>query len=166
MRELILLTAYLYVTFAVVVFYKHAVLGAAGIAWSPWGVAIIKALLVAKFVQLGRALRIDDRYQTKPLIWPTLHKSALFLVVVAVLNVIEEVVVGLFDGRSIWQSIAGMGGGSLEQFVGGLLLLFLIFLPYFAIRSLGTVMGEKSLTRLFFVERQEFRVIKRSDEED
>ncbi len=166
MRELILLTAYLSVTFSAVLFYRHAVLGAAGIVWTSWGLALIKALLVAKFIQLGRALRIDDRYQTKPLIWPTLHKSALFSVVVVLLTENEEAVLGLFHGRTIRESIAGMGGGNPEQFVATLLLVFLIFLPYFAIRSLGAAMGEKSLARLFFVERQEFRAVKRSEEEN
>jgi hypothetical protein len=159
-RELIILTAYLYATFSAVLFYKHAVLGAAGISWMPWGLAFIKAVLVAKFVLLGRALRIDQRYQTKPLIWPTLHESVLFLVIVMILTGIEEAVVGLFHGRTIRQSMAGIGGGNPEQFVASLLL------PYFAIRSLDDAMGEKSLIRLFFVERQEFRAVKRSVQEN
>ena len=166
LRELIFLTAYLYVIFSVMLFYKDAVLDSAGIAWAPWGLALIKALLVAKFVQLGRALRIDERYHTKPLIWPTLHKAALFLVVVVILMTIEEAVLGLIHGRTVWQSMAGMGGGTIKQAVATMLLVFLIFLPYFGIRSLGEAMGENSLARLFFVERQEFRAVKRSAPKD
>jgi hypothetical protein len=166
LRDLVILTAYLYVAFGALIFYKYAVLRGAGISWMPWGLAAIKAVLVAKFVLLGTALRIGERYQTKPLIWPTLHKSVVFLAVVLILTVIEEAVVGLLHGRTIRDSIAGIGGGTPEQLVAALVIVFFIFFPYFAIRSLGEVMGEKALFRLFFVERQAFRAVKRSGQED
>ena len=164
-RELIVLTAYLYVAFSALIFFKFAILRGQEIGWAPWGLPFIKAVLVAKFVLLGRAFHTGERYRTKPLIWPTLHKSAIFLVIVAILTAIEEAVVGLFHGRTIWQSIAATGGSTPEK-LATLLLVFLIFCPYFGIRSLGEALGEKSLIRLFFVDRQEFWAIKRPAEEN
>ncbi|MEA2780514.1 MAG: hypothetical protein QOK29_2058 [Rhodospirillaceae bacterium] len=166
LKELIVLTLYLYVAFAALIFYKSAVLRGVGIGWMPWGLAAIKAVLVAKFVLIGSALRIGERYQTKPLIWPTLYKSVVFLAVVLILTVIEEAFVGLLHGRTMRDSISAIGGGTPEQLVATLVIVFFIFFPYFAIRSLGEVMGEKALFRLFFVERQEFRTAKRSGQED
>src|SRR5271165_2086424 len=109
LMELVILTAYLYVAFGVIIFYKYAILQGEGIGWAPWGLAIIKALLVAKFVLLARAARIGERHQGKPLIWPTLYKSAIFLVVVWILTVIEEAIVALLHGRPILEAIAGIG---------------------------------------------------------
>ena len=159
LRELIILTAYLYVVFGAIIFYRYAVLRGVGVGAAPWGLAIIKALLVAKFVQLARAARIGERYQAEPLIWPTLHKSVVFLVVVWILTVIEEAIIGLIHGRSMLESVAGIGGGTALQFIATMVLTFFIFFPYFGIRCLGEVMGEHSLFRLFFVERREFRAV-------
>jgi hypothetical protein len=156
LSELMILTAYLYVVFCAILFYRYAVLRGVGVGAAPWGLAIIKALLVAKFVQLARAARIGERYQAKPLIWPTLYKSVVFLAVVWILTVIEEAIVGLLHGRSILESVAGIGGGTALQFIAMMVLTFFIFFPYFGIRCLGEVMGEHSLFRLFFVERREF----------
>jgi hypothetical protein len=166
LKDLIILTAYLYVMFAALIFYKSAVLRGAGIGWMPWGSAAVKAVLVAKFVLVGSALRIGERHKTKPLIWPTLHKSVVFLAVVLILTIIEEAVVGLFHGRTVWDSISDIGGGTPEQLVATLVIVFFIFFPYFAIGSLGEVMGEKTLFRLFFVKRQEFRAVNRSGQGD
>jgi hypothetical protein len=33
--------------------------------------------VLAKFMLLGRAMKIRERFHDRPLIWPTLHKSLL-----------------------------------------------------------------------------------------
>jgi hypothetical protein len=109
LRELVILTAYLYVAFGVIIFYKYAVLRGEGIDWAPWGLAIIKALLVAKFILLARAAGIGERYRDKPLIWPTLYKSAIFLVVVGILTVIEEAMSHCFTGDQFWKPSQASG---------------------------------------------------------
>jgi len=159
LNELVILTAYLYVAFGAITFYRYAVLRGVGVGLAPWGLPLIRALLVAKFVQLARAARIGEQFQAKPLIWPTLYRSAVFLAVVWILTVIEEAIVGLLHGRSILESVAGIGGGTPLQLIATMVLMFFIFFPYFGIRSLGEAMGENSLFRLFFVERREFRAV-------
>jgi hypothetical protein len=164
LREMVILTAYLYVAFGAIIFYKYAVLRGVGISSALWGLAIIKALLVAKFILLARAARIGERYQAKPLIWATLYKSVVFLAVVLILAVIEEAIVGLLHGRSISESIADIGGGTPLQLNATMVLVFFIFFPYFAVGSLGEVMGENSLRRLFFERRREFRGVEHTGE--
>jgi len=154
LRELIILTVYLYVTFAALLLFKSAVLSDEGVGWVPGGVALIKAVLIAKFVLIGQAAHIGERFRTRPLIWPTLYQSAIILVFVVILSLLEEVIVGLFQGRGFWQSVAETGGDWPEK-LASILLVFLIFCPYFAIRSLSGVIGRETLIRLFFVERRE-----------
>ena len=60
-----ILTAYLYVTLGAVIAMKTAVLHTRGIEFAPWGIAIVKALLLAKFMLLGRALKIGERDNTR-----------------------------------------------------------------------------------------------------
>ena len=76
-----------------------------GISFAPWGIAIVKAVVLAKFVLLGHAMKIGERYSTRPLIWPTLHKAFAFLVLLVVLTIIEEVVVGLFHHQTVAASL-------------------------------------------------------------
>jgi hypothetical protein len=153
LREFIVLTAYLYVCFAAVIYFKAAVLQAQGIAYAPLGLAIIKAALCAKFMLMGRALRIGERFKDLPLIVPTLYRSIVFLLLLVVLTFIEEIVVGAIHGRTVLDSISGIAGGTVRQMFATILVLFLILVPYFAFRSLGNIVGDRILLRLFFERR-------------
>jgi hypothetical protein len=53
-REFAILTLYLYITLGAVIVMKTAVLHTEGIEFAPWGVAIVKALLLAVLSELGR----------------------------------------------------------------------------------------------------------------
>jgi hypothetical protein len=151
--EFAALTTYLYICFAAVIYFKAAVLQAQGIAYDHLGLAIIKAALCAKFMLVGRAARIGERFRNLPLIVPTLHKSFVFLLLLAVLTLIEEIVVGAIHGQTIIHSISGIAGGTLHQFVATIFIIFLILTPYFAFRSLGQIVGDKILVRLFLERR-------------
>ena len=152
--EFAILTIYLYITLGAVIVMKTAVLHTVGIEFVPWGVAIIKALLLAKFMLVGRALKIGERNTTSPLIWPTLHKAFAFLVLLVVLTVIEEAIVGLFHGQSIAATLSDLAGRRLEETLAGYLIMLLVLMPYFAFRVLGEVLGEGRLMRMFFIERE------------
>ncbi len=151
--EFAVLTVYLYICFAAVIHFKAAVLQAQGIAYDHLGLAIIKAALCAKFMLVGRAVHIGERFRNLPLIVPTLYKSFAFLLLLVVLTLIEEIVVGAIHGETVIHSISGITGGTLHQFVATILVMFLILTPYFAFRSLGQIVGDKILVRLFFERR-------------
>jgi hypothetical protein len=153
-KELLILTAYLYVTIGAVIALKTAVLHTRGVEFAPWGIAIVKALLLAKFMLLGRALKIGESDNTRPLIWPTLRRAFAFLVLLVTLTTIEEVVVGLFHRQSIAESLGELFGHRLEETLAGIFIMLLVLVPYFAFRVLGEVLGEGRLTRMFFFERE------------
>jgi Protein of unknown function (DUF1214) len=154
LKEFAILTVYLYVTLGAVVIMKTSVLHTEGIEFAPWGIAIVKALLLAKFILLGNAMRIGERYPTSPLIWPTLHKAFAFLLLLVILTIIEEAVVGLFHHQSIAASLSDLVGRRLEETLAGFLILLLVLIPFFAFRVLGEALGEGRLERMFFVERE------------
>ena len=108
--EFAILTVYLYVCFAAVTYFKAAVLQAQGIAYDHLGLAIIKAELRAKFMLVGRAVHIGERFRNLPLIVPTRHKSFVFLLLLVVLTLIEEIVVGAIHGETIMHSVSGNCG--------------------------------------------------------
>ena len=98
-KEFLILTVYLYITLGAVIVMKTAVLHTEGIQFAFWGVAIVKAAVLAKFMLVGNAMKIGDRY-TGALIWPR-AQGVGFLLLLVVLTITEEVVVGLFHHRSI-----------------------------------------------------------------
>jgi hypothetical protein len=153
-KELAILTAYLYVTLGAVILMKAAVLHGAGVSFTPWGIAIVKALVLAKFMLIGRAMKIGERYTTQPLIWPTLHKSFAFLVLLVVLTIIEEVVVGLFHQQSVAASLGELTGAKLYETLAGYIIMLLVLIPYIAWGVLDEALGEGRLSRMFFVDRR------------
>jgi len=74
-KEMAILAVYLYVTLGAVILMKTAVLHDAGISFTPWGLAAVKALVLAKFMLIGRAMKIGERYTTQPLIWRCTNRS-------------------------------------------------------------------------------------------
>ena len=153
-KELVFISLYLYITLGAVILVKTAVLHAEGIEYAPWGIAIVKAVVLAKFMLLGDAMKIGVRFGARPLIWPTLYKAFAFLVLLIILTVIEEAVVGLFHHQSIAASLSELVGPRLEETLAGYLIMLLVLIPYFAFRALGEALGEGRLTRMFFVERE------------
>ena len=154
LKEFVILALYLYITLGAVIMMKTAILDTAGIGFAPWGIAIVKAVVLGKFVLLGNLAHVGGRDISGPLIWPTLHKAFAFLVLLIILTIIEEAVVGLFHHQSIAASLGELVGARLEETLAGYLIMLLVLIPYFAFRVLGEALGEGRLTRMFFVERE------------
>jgi len=151
--EFVIIAAYLYVCFTSLSYLKASILKAQGISFAPFGFAAVKALICAKFASVGHALHVGERFKTLPLIWPTLYRSFAFLILLLFLNALEEVVVGLMHGRKAIDSLAEMGGGTIDQLVATSIVGFLILVPFFAFRVLGEVVGGQNLVRVFFQPR-------------
>jgi len=152
-KAFIVLTIYLYIAFASLILFKTGVMRQAGVELWSWGLPLIKSLLVAKFMLVGRAAHAGERFGDKPLIWQTVYRSLVFLVIVLILTIIEEGIVGLIHHKPVWDTVSEMGGGNLLEFIATLIIVFLIFFPYFAFQALGEVMGVKPLASLFLKQR-------------
>jgi hypothetical protein len=153
LKEFVVLTLYLYVCLGSVILMKTAVLHSVGIEMAPWGIAIVKAMVLAKFMLIGFAVRFGEGKSTGPLIWPTLKMSFAFLGLLIVMTMIEEVVVGLFHHHSVATSLSGLFGLRLEETLAGYLVMLLVLVPFFAFRVLSDTLGEGRLERMFFVDR-------------
>jgi hypothetical protein len=153
-REFTVIAVYLWICFTALAYLKFAILEAHGIAFAPFGFAAVKALICAKFVSLGHALHMGERFKKQALIWPVLHKSLVFLLLLLVLNVFEEVVVGWMHGRSLADSLTEMAGGTRDQQIATTIIMLLILIPFFMFRVLSEVIGERTMARLFFEPRR------------
>ena len=112
-----------------------------------------KALICAKFVSLGHMLHAGEGFKSVPLIWPTLYKSVVFLVLLLGLNALEEIIAGRMHHRTVADSLAEFGEGPIDQLVATSIIGLLILIPVFAFRTLGEVVGEGNPVSVFFQRR-------------
>ena len=154
LREFAVLATYLFVCFSALAGFKAAILNAEGISFAPWLFALIKALVCAKFLLVGRWFGLGDGLAAKyPLIVSTLYRSLTFLLVLGLLTIVEEAIVGHLHGETLGASLGKIGGGTLAQFATTSVILLLVLVPFFAVRALGEIVGEKTLVRLYFEPR-------------
>jgi hypothetical protein len=154
LKELAIISLYLYITLGAVILLKAAVLHTHGIEFAPWGIAAVKAVVLAKFMLLGQAMKLGERNSTRPLVWPTLRSAATFLVLLIILTVVEEAVVGLLHHRMIAVSLGDLFGAKLDETLASYVIMLLILIPYCAFRVLSEELGEGRLERMFFVQRR------------
>lgn len=148
LREFLATSAYLYVCFAALLLYKTAILRGHGIDYTPYGLAAGKALLLAKFMLIGSELGIGTHSRGGTLLRATFYKSALFLLLLIGLSVVEEAIIGLIHRRTIGASLIELGRGRLETIMAMSLLLWLILIPYFAYKEVDMALGEGKLRQL------------------
>jgi hypothetical protein len=152
-KEMLALTAYLYVSIVAVQLFKSATLQQVGISYSIWGIAIVKALLLAKFMLFARDLNLGKRFRDRALIWPILYHALVFLIFLLILTALEELLVGLLHHRGLVDSLTRVAGSTWLQVFSVSLLGYLILIPYSAFMCLSEVLGERETIRMFFVSR-------------
>ena len=118
LKEIAILTVYLYVTLGAVILMKVAVLHDAGISFVPWGIAAVKALVLAKFMLLGLLHRQSVNASLGELTGGKLYKTlAGILILLLVLipyfafHVLDE---ALGEGR-LARMFLSSGGGMVRH---------------------------------------------------
>lgn len=148
MLELGVIFAYLYVCLGAIILYKWTVLRGQGIDYAPYGIAAIKAFLLAKFILIGHAAKVGDRYERRRFIYVVAYKSFLFLLMLLVLSIIEEAIVAVIHGQTISASVVYVAGGTLPETLASCLIMLLVLIPYLAFRELNEVLGEGRLRQI------------------
>jgi len=153
LTEYAVISAYLYICFAALIFYKASILHSQGVEFVAYGLALGKALILGKFILFAHALKIGDRNQPRRLGLAILYKSLLFAVLLIALAVVEEVIVGFFKGRPLQDVLRDIAGGTLAQVLATSFLILLIMIPYFAFREISGALGEGKLLSLLTARR-------------
>jgi len=158
LKEFFGIALYLWVILALFQLYRSLLLSEEHVGVvAHQGFAIINALALAKVLLIAKALHLGEWVEDWPLIYPTLLKSALFTIVLACFKILEDAGLGMYRGKSFQQSIADLGGGTLNGILCVSLILFVTLIPFFVITELQGVLGEGKLMQLFFRPRSSFR---------
>jgi hypothetical protein len=141
--------AYLAFYFAVFINYKRLVLASYDIIYTDWGVGIINALILGKVVSIGSIIRLGRSLDNKPLIWSTIYRSVIFTLWLAFFHAIELTIRGYFSthtAQGIMDSLSHLG---TYEYLGGSLIVFTSFIPFFAMKEVSRVLGYKMVLDLF-----------------
>ena len=115
---------------------------------------VIKALIIAKVIMLAAFLRISRMFEDKPLIIPVLYKSFLFTICVVIFDLLEETIRGWIHTGSLSESLQEL---SAQHFTGAWLasifVVFVTFIPFFALKEMSRVFGGDKFRQLFFGNR-------------
>jgi hypothetical protein len=148
LRRYLVVSAYLYVCFGVLMLYEATQPQARGEHVWHLGVAIGKALIVGKFVLLGEAARVGERMRARTVGQRIVWRVLLLTVVLVVLTAVEEVIVGAMHGRSALQTLDEFFVRSWLATSAKTLLMLLILAPLVTIAEAARALGPGALVRL------------------
>jgi hypothetical protein len=149
-RRFLVLFFYLWILFGVFVLNQGVVLREHGINFAMQGFAFFNALVFAKVMMLFEVFDPGRWLRKRPLIYPILYESLLLTVLFLVAHVLEKTIEGLLRGKTIADSLLGIGGGGLPGFVSITVILFIALIPFFGLRNLSLAMGEGRLYAMMF----------------
>ena len=145
-----LLGLYFAAWFCAIAFFSFALLREAAIPITPFGLAIIKAGLCAKFMMIGKAifpLRVDaNRGLVKSLFW----HSIAYLGIVLILSFAEAGIDGLLHGKSFLESLSSFGHGDPIYITALSIMYWLIVWPYLIVLGLNQSLGNQAVHAILF----------------
>jgi hypothetical protein len=144
-----LLVLYLAIFFGVFTTYRRLLLAHYGIGYEDYGISVIRALVLGKVVLVAEALRVGRRFEEKPLIVPTLYKTFLFTVCMAVFDIAEALVRSLIGGLGPLGAVDHLMTRFHYEWLSRALVIFFAFIPLFAVRELRRVLGEGAIAVFF-----------------
>jgi hypothetical protein len=156
---------YLALVFASFTVYRRLILATHGIAYENYGVALIEAAVLGKVIMIGGVFHLGRGLEAKPLIYPTLYKTFLFIIFVGIFKVIEHAIKGLWDGVGLMGGIVEYSKKGLHEVLAYNLVVFVALIPFFAVKELGRVLGKETVWTLFFHRGTEAFGRRRSDQE-
>lgn len=145
---------YLSIVFGLFAWYRRLILAGYRIEYLNYGVAIIEALVLAKVILIAEVLGLSrNLFENKPLIYPTLYKSLVFTMFVGLFTIAEATVRGSLHGKGLRGWLIEVQGAGKYEFLAHALMVFFMFIPFFAFKELAKILGRGKIGRLFFRDR-------------
>jgi hypothetical protein len=148
LKEFLGMFVYFWVLFALSAVHKSIILAEEHINYQAHVFAFINALVMAKVMLIGEDLHLGSELRDKSLLYSILYMSLVFSVFFIGFHILEEVLGGVFRGRTISQSIPAIGGESLQGLLSHGAIVLVAMIPFFAFREIGRVIGQRELWSL------------------
>jgi hypothetical protein len=152
-KDFLLMAFYLWIVFGMLELHKSIVLSQHQIGYVFHGLAVVNALVFAKVMLIAEDLRLGHRIHDKPLVYSVLVKSILFAIALICFHILESVLVGMWNGKTIGESAADVGANRLAGIVSLGIMGTIALVPFFVLSEIGRVIGGDKLWALFFQRR-------------
>lgn len=153
MKEVFVISAYLAFFFGAVTTYRLLLPEPPPAALVAYGFALLKALVLAKVIVLGRMLSFTRVFDHHPLFAPTLFKVAFFGMFAFVFEVLEHLVTGMVHGKNAAEVCGEVVSGHGKVILARTLVLLSAFVPFFACTEVSRVLGGERLREMFLRRR-------------
>lgn len=149
-KKMLILFIYFSIWFCALAFLSFSVERLQGFPYMHISLALVKALLCAKFMLMGQMLYPIESRRDKPLIGQILSRSLVYLGVVILLSALESGIEGWIHHRGFISSLANFGNGDPIHILALSLIYWLIVLPYLTFMSLQSVIGSSEMKKIFW----------------
>jgi hypothetical protein len=143
------IVAYLALFLGLFTTYTRLVLRHYSISYAHYGFALLEALVLAKAIMIIDALHWGRKLESKPLVYSTLYKSLIFTFGVMLFTVIEHAIRG-YLGHGLSGILEEIGKIDRDVLTSKCLVVYFSFIPFFAFKELGRILGEGKIVYLFF----------------
>lgn len=152
-RIFLLLFVYLALLLGGFAWYKRLVLLEYRYDFSHYGYSFVEAAVLAKLMLVGNAMGFFKRLHKGPLIVASLCQTLVFSLIVIFFSLEEETFIGLVHGRGLSWGYQKLMQTSWMQVLADFIIIFMCFIPLFAIWELAKVFGPAQLANMFFKKR-------------
>ena len=146
-KEITYVFLYLAAFFCALATYSMLLLEKFEISYFTYGAALLNALIITKIILIGEAVHFGKKHEAKPLFYSCAYKAFVYGVLVFAFHIVEEVVKRLIHGKAI---VGAFREVRIDDLLARSVIIFLTFIPFFAFRELGRVMGPDKLRHMFF----------------
>lgn len=131
--------------------YRKLILAEYSIGAEHFGYDVFQALILSKIILIGQSFRLGERiFADKPLIVPTLYRTVVFTFFVLLMSLLEHYVIGYLHGKTSSALTEELLNFGIYEILARLLVMFFVFILFFAFLEIDKAIGEKKLFNLFF----------------
>ena len=141
-------SAYLFVCFGVILFYDASTSNGQTADPISIGAALVKALVIGKFILIGELLKPGSRLSAPTLLHRIAWRTLGMLVVLIIMKLIEEVVIATVHGHGIAETMGELMRQPWRHLVAPTLMMLLILIPLMTAIELDRTLGEGGLRDL------------------
>jgi hypothetical protein len=153
MRNFGIISAYLFVCFLVLALYRASIEIGQDVQAITLGVLLGKALIIGKFILIGDAVKVGTRISTRTLMHRIFWKSLAMLLLLVVLTIIEEIIVGLFHGRTTVEAMTEFFSRPILVMLAPTLVMFMILIPMVLMTELNNALVRGVLRKLLLTDQ-------------
>jgi hypothetical protein len=141
---------YLWLVFGMLAIHESIILSQHQIPYVSHGLAVVNALIFAKVMLVAEGLHLGHRFDEKPLIYPIICKSILFGIALICFHILEHIVIGMWHGEQMAQSLEKVGADNLKGMVSIGIITTVALVPFFILSEISRVMGKDEFWSLLF----------------